>query len=331
MKPSTEYKTSGGITIHKMPVQAFPGWYVNSYLILDDQPSLIDPGTAFSIAELEAQLKNVGFELADLKRIIITHVHYDHFMLAGYVKEKSGAAIYAHESTVDNIRYPVEKHDEYHVLFDRVAVREGMSPEFLKAKIEQEKPREDQFIQMLKELDFELDRPVTDKIGDWEVIHTPGHSPGHICVLVDDFIFLGDHILSSTTPHQTPTDFGDGHGLQNYLDSLAKIKERTEAKKFHGLAGHEDDVPEVAARAAAIERFHQTRLDHILGLCGTEKNAWEIMQQYYQSVNEREGNHVNIKGQEGMALTEILAHIEYLCSRGKLQKTERDGVVYYQD
>ena len=330
MKPSIEYKTSGGVTIHKIPVQAFPGWLVNSYLILDDKPSLIDPGTPFSTAALESGLKNIGFELEDVERCIITHAHFDHFMLAGHVKEKSGAAIYTHVADVDNICSPVEKHDEYHARFDLVAAREGMSPEFLKEKNEREKDRESQFIQLLEGLDLQVDRPVSDKIGGYEVIHTPGHSPGHICLVVDDFIFLGDHILSATTPHQMPTDFGDGYGLKNYLDSLEKVRQEAQTKKYHGLAGHEDDVPDVAKRAADIERFHKKRLDNILSLCKKEKTAWEITDEYYIRINELEGNKVDIKGQEAMALTEILAHIEYLSYQGKLESTERDGIKYYK-
>ena len=124
-------------------------------------------------------------------------------------------------------------------------------------------------------LNFKVDRPVTNKIGAYDVINTPGHSPGHICIVVDDFIFLGDHILSDTTPHQMPTDFGDGYGLQNYLDSLEKIKQKARTKKYYGLAGHEDDIPEVAKRAADIQEFHKKRLDNILGLCKQEKNAWQ--------------------------------------------------------
>jgi glyoxylase-like metal-dependent hydrolase (beta-lactamase superfamily II) len=330
MNQPRQFKTSGGVTIYQMPVEAHPGWFVNSYLVLDDEPSLIDPGTPLSMAGLESGFKEVGFKLEDVRRCILTHFHFDHFMLAGYVREKSGAPIFAHAADVDFIDHPVEKLAQYHVQFDLIALRAGWTPEFLKEHHEREKEADSQLIRILEGLDFEVDEQVSDQIGGLEVIHTPGHSPGHICLAFDDFIILGDHILAITTPHQMPIEFGEGYGLKKYLDSLAKIRQMAETKKYYGLPGHSEDIPDVAKRAADIEHFHSKRLDNILYLCNKEKSAWEITDEYFARIKELEGKELDIKDQEALALTEIMTHIEYLADQEKLETTERDGIRYYK-
>ncbi len=56
---------------------------------------------------------------------------------------------------------------------------------------------------------------------DLEVVHTPGHNPGHICLYIrkDKIMFTGDHVLAeSTTALQPP--WGD---MAQYINSLRKL------------------------------------------------------------------------------------------------------------
>lgn len=326
-----KYKTSGGIEIYKIPVQAFPGWILNSYLILDDKPILVDPGTPFSIVELETGFKSIGLRLKDVSRCLITHAHFDHFMLIGYIREESGAAIYAHKIEADFISNAFKKHDEYHVKLDRAFSQGGMPSALIEKIHKREEKGESSFKQMLAEIDFTVNHSVEDRINGYEVVHTPGHSPGHICLVVDDFIFLGDHMLSKTTPHQMPTEFGNGYGLKKYISSLRKIREITEVNNYLGLAGHEDDIAAVAERAREIESFHEKRLDNVVSLCKEEKTAWQITEEYFSRIDELEGTKkIDITYQESHALTEILAHIEFLLEEKRLEADEREGIVYYR-
>lgn len=50
--------------------------------------------------------------------------------------------------------------------------------------------------------------------------HTPGHSPGGACIIIDDFIFTGDTILNKT---KTPLNFPHSH-KKTYATSLKKLK-----------------------------------------------------------------------------------------------------------
>ena len=54
-----------------------------------------------------------------------------------------------------------------------------------------------------------------------EVIHTPGHSPGHVCILLKEerILFSGDHVLGLGTTAMRPPE-GD---MAQYIDSLRKL------------------------------------------------------------------------------------------------------------
>ncbi len=75
--------------------------------------------------------------------------------------------------------------------------------------------------------DIPIDRLVKDgeiiSLGgiDLEVVHTPGHNPGHICLYIrrDKIMFTGDHVLSSSTTALQPP-WGD---MGRYIASLRKV------------------------------------------------------------------------------------------------------------
>ena len=50
-----------------------------------------------------------------------------------------------------------------------------------------------------------------------QVLHTPGHSPGHVCILVGDILLCGDHILARTIPQQWPESLAACAGLSHVL------------------------------------------------------------------------------------------------------------------
>jgi glyoxylase-like metal-dependent hydrolase (beta-lactamase superfamily II) len=51
---------------------------IGSYLLLGEQPALIDPGPASTLDTLEAGLAAHGLALADIQTILLTHIHLDH-------------------------------------------------------------------------------------------------------------------------------------------------------------------------------------------------------------------------------------------------------------
>src|SRR5438093_1766088 len=77
-----------------------------------------------------------------------------------------------------------------------------------------------------------------------EVIHTPGHSPNHVCFLLEEehVLFSGDHILNGTTAVVSPAGGGD---MAQYLKSLEKLKKR---RILRMCPGHGDVIDEPKAK-----------------------------------------------------------------------------------
>src|SRR5690242_21062919 len=72
---------------------------VNVYLVEEEPLTLIDAGPRddASLAALRAGLGELGYQLADIRRIIVSHAHADHYGLAQLVQEESGATVMIHE------------------------------------------------------------------------------------------------------------------------------------------------------------------------------------------------------------------------------------------
>ncbi|MCJ7593273.1 MAG: MBL fold metallo-hydrolase, partial [Desulfobacterales bacterium] len=87
--------------IHQIRISTpIPGFKVNIYLVESPFPTLIDapPDQRRYLDELEAGLGRLGYSIEDIRRIIVTHPHFDHFGASKTIAEKSGAEIWVSES-----------------------------------------------------------------------------------------------------------------------------------------------------------------------------------------------------------------------------------------
>jgi hypothetical protein len=166
-------------------------------------------------------------------------------------------------------------------------------------------------------------------INGYKVHHTPGHTPGHICIGCGPFLFLGDHILSVTTPHQVPKSLWNGGGLEVYLGSLAKA---ANLGFTFGLPAHEEEIDSVSRRAREIELFHYRRLDELCELCNKEKSLYELTKDYYRQHQELiQNSSIDELGTVDfiMALEEIKAHVENLVENQRI--IVHAQLIQYQD
>jgi glyoxylase-like metal-dependent hydrolase (beta-lactamase superfamily II) len=156
----------------------------------------------------------------------------------------------------------------------------------------------------------------------WTVVHTPGHSPSHICLFseADGLLVSGDHLLPIVTPHIDFHAEGESDPLGDYLNSLEKVADLEPALV---LPGHGRPFDEGASRAEVIARHHERRLGSILQVIRTEaRSVGEITDEVF-------GPEL-FDFQRRLALGEAIAHLIYLRARGEVERVTRDdGTIAY--
>jgi glyoxylase-like metal-dependent hydrolase (beta-lactamase superfamily II) len=152
---------------------------VNTFAFVDDdgQVTLVDTGYRRAPRRILAALEHIGAGPRDVTRIIATHAHNDHIGGLARMRGRTGATVAIHER-------------------DAAYVREGKGPVVdrttLGGRLVRRAPKS-----APTEVDEELyDGQVLEFGGGVRVIHTPGHTPGHVALLHEPtgILITGDSI-----------------------------------------------------------------------------------------------------------------------------------------
>jgi glyoxylase-like metal-dependent hydrolase (beta-lactamase superfamily II) len=316
-----------GVTRVALPIGVHGIESVNVYVLADgDHVTLVDCGVWRADAAddglpaLERGIEKAGYALHDVSRIIVTHAHIDHYGLAGRLMELTGAELWMHAMTdldCEKYRHPAtamaRRRDMY--------ADHGLSePELgaLARSLETWLP----YLYSVVEASRRLRGGERIAIGDaeWEVIHTPGHSFGHVCLWSPDLgaVLSGDHLLPGVSPPVTFERGFDADPLRSYLDSLRRIAERD---PWRVLPGHGRPFGDCARRIEAITRSKMRRLEAIR----------EAVRERPRSVTEIADvvfTGAAVGSQRNFAMSETLAHIAYLRSSGVVERRTRPDGVY---
>ncbi len=316
LPPIERFQSSTGVIIYRIPMILFPNDFMGYAYVLKGAGdlTLVDTGSGMGrsnddlVAGFQAIQDDFGetFTIKDIKRVIITHGHIDHFGGLAYVKQQTDATVGIHELD----RRVLTNYEE------RVIVAtKDLGIYFQRAGIKQE-IRESLFqmygfakkhVTSVK-VDFSIeDEQVIDGM---EFIHAPGHCPGQVCIRIGDILLSADHILSRTTPHQAPESITHYMGLGHYADSLRKLT-HVEGIRL-ALGGHEDPIHDLYTRIDEIRASHNRKLDRIRDIMRDNREPMtisDISKAMYPTVKD-----YNIL----LAIEEAGAHIEYLYHHGHL-------------
>jgi glyoxylase-like metal-dependent hydrolase (beta-lactamase superfamily II) len=308
--------------------------HINTYLVKGNNDYLlIDTGwnTAESFDSLKKQLAELGIKGKEISRIVVTHAHPDHYGLAGKLKNLFNATLYFHHLEKDFIETRYVSMEELIRELGRWLERNGVPPERLTELTQASLPLLKFVTPAMPDVTLYGGEVITGGGFSLNVLPTPGHAPGHICLYEPDkkILFSGDHILPTITPHVGLHPQSGSNPLGDYLDSLNRL-EQMEVNLV--LPGHEQPFTEFKERIEGITLHHRLRNAEILAALNSEaKTAFELSTEitWLHDVNGvgwyKLGN-----WDKRMAILETLAHLEAMRAKGEMEKFNRDDIRYYR-
>ncbi|MFF2811727.1 MBL fold metallo-hydrolase [Streptomyces sp. NPDC058000] len=334
----------GGVWSIAVPIPDNPLGHTLVHLLETDRgPVLIDTGwdDPDSWDTLTAGVTACGFEPTDLHGVVITHHHPDHHGLSAKVRETSGAWIAMHAADAALVR---RSH----------AARPGQWLDYLLVKLTTAGAPEDHLEPLraaraagrgrklpgrraaLPDRAIEpgalLDLPGRRIRAIW----TPGHTPGHVCLHLEEAhpaqqdapastrptgfgrLFSGDHLLPGITPHiglyEDPDDVAPdlldrGDPLGDYLDSLERIARLAPAEV---LPAHQHAFPDAAGRVRELIAHHEERLADLRTLLREPCTSWQLA----TSMQWNRPWEQIPPASRTIAVSEAEAHLRHLIKRG---------------
>jgi glyoxylase-like metal-dependent hydrolase (beta-lactamase superfamily II) len=305
--------------------------HVNVYLVKGSKGYLlIDSGwnTDESFTTFHNYLLKNGIGFQEIKQILITHVHPDHYGMAGHIKQLSGAKIIMHQIEKDYIRPRYIDMNELLALTDRQLSDNGVSENAVELLRDATLGLENYIIATQPDATLH-DGEIID-IGTFvfRAIWTPGHSSGHICLYEPEkkILFSGDHILPKITPNVGLHPQSIDNPLGRYIESLQEIRKLDVELT---LPGHDQPFKNLKARIDEIIHHHDLRNMEILKtLEFGAKTAYKIAQEISWSNNS--GWNDLPPFHQRMAVFETLAHLEMMAAESRVDKYSHQGVYYYK-
>ncbi len=201
--------------------------FVNAFIVeADGELTLVDTGMEGSADKLFKKLRKGGKDPQQIKRIILTHCHPDHAGSAAEIQRRLNVPIYAHDYDARLI--------EAGTSMRAMQPSPGFLNWFLYRLGIKNASRTIQSVRIDKLL---YDDDVLPEAGGLRVIHTPGHSKGHICLLLPkDRVLIAADICANMMGLDLSVVYED---LEEGIESILKVT-RVDFNK--AVFGHGDPL-----------------------------------------------------------------------------------------
>lgn len=229
------------------------------------------------LRRFDIALAQAGFGLEDVRLLVCTHSHTDHYGLAAPIVEAAGCELWMHPAW-GHIRLLAEDPEGHLEQRIESARHNGVPATLLERFRERRRDDEGSGIDGIVEPDRELvpGVEVETDLGTWQVHETPGHAPSHVVLHQPErrLMISGDHLLGRTVLF-----FDHGHSpdpVGEFLRSLEEIEPLDVGLVLpgHGRTFREPEIKIAEARGQVEELLGKTR-QALAG--GGEKSAYEIV------------------------------------------------------
>jgi len=314
------------VTIRIQPITIptpFPVGPVNAYLLPDDPVTLVDAGlkTEAARAAIRASFAAAGLPPAALARIILTHGHTDHMGLAAEIAAESGAPVFAHPD--DAPKLGGERTYAAYADYLLRTMRQHGTPEWVGPAV----------LEALRTLRALIDplpafEPLADGMrlpsgsGELQVLHTPGHSAGHICLAGDGVLIAGDMLLEEISPNPLLEFTASGERVQTLPLLLASLR------RLHALnppivyPGHGEPFGPAAPRIERVLAHHAERLEQISSLLGDSPQAAADLAEVLFPTSDPMNRL--------LALAEVIGHLDVLVAEARAEEVSTGGRIAYR-
>lgn len=266
------------------------------------------------LRRFDIALAQAGFGLEDVRLLVCTHSHTDHYGLAAPIVEGAGCELWMHPRW-EHVRLMAD--DPKAALEQRIEVgrQSGVPMASLERFRERREEDDDNGIDAIVEPDRDLvpGVEVETDLGTWQVHETPGHAPSHVVLHQPErrLLISGDHLLGRTVLF-----FDHGHSPDPVGEFLRGLEEVEPLEIDLVLPGHGRTFRDPEAKIAEARR----QVDDLLGkvrasLRGGEKTAFEIV-----------GDLIGSEGQKSIAsvwaLQIVLSCLDHLTILGEVEPVE---------
>ncbi|MGH3520055.1 MAG: MBL fold metallo-hydrolase [Haloechinothrix sp.] len=317
-----------GVWSIPVPIPDNPLRYVLIYAFaLPDGVAVIDAGWECDQAwdALVSGLHEAGYEPGDVRAVLITHVHPDHFGLAQRLRAASGAWIGMHRGDAALVEARTEKRAES-LLRESMGqlAWAGAPPSVVASQLGMPIHRFPALAgpEVLIEDRDRLDLPGWDLHAIW----TPGHTPGHLCFYErrHRILVTGDHVLPRISPNISLVPGQLPDPLGSYLESLRSV---ADIDPIEVLPAHEYRFRGLRERVGTLLSHHGDRLAEIEKAVAEHAGStcWALTTRltWSRPVDSMADYLVR------MAVRETLAHLVLLAAQGKVRSSGDEAARWY--
>jgi glyoxylase-like metal-dependent hydrolase (beta-lactamase superfamily II) len=264
-----------------------------------------------SLSELERAMAMCGLTVEDVRLVVCTHAHSDHYGQAAPIVERAGCELWMHPNHAHMTNWAQDT-DAAIARRLEVALQSGVPEEPLRRYASQRREHESGIAAVI-----EPDRAllpgviVSTDLGGWTVHETPGHAPSHVCLFQPErrLLISGDHLLGRISLY---FDYGYSPDPVGEFTSSLDVVQRLGARLC--LPGHGRTFADVLAHIDGNRKLVRERTERVrAAIAGEPRTAFEIVPEVIDDVPF-------VPSTAPWLLTETLAFLTHLEVTGRARR-----------